>query len=434
MSEVKAKRQTSRKGKKAWRKNVDIQDIESKLQDIRDEEIVKDRNLEEEDFIIDTTPSTQSVSIKAPKKLKTHEILANKSKVPALLNNRTKNYHGKIQGVKKTEMLRLIRMRGGKYKDENIEMNRVERDGLINGGNKGNEDLWGDEGDSEEPKRKTPKFNKSTAEVTKATTVPKTLREKPIQITKNELIEKVVHPGKSYNPSLESWKDLINQEYGIEYKRELNRQAMEEHESRIRELMVILKDDMLSDDDDDEDEDDENENENENRQEGGGEKEVVGCVEENYSLSVNKPNKLKIKTRTKRNKEVRHKQRVQIEMEIKDLKKQLKDLSNLDTILQKQQEKEKQEASKTTGPLSKKQRSEKKNKLFKYTPVEVPLELKLSDELTSNLKNLKPEGNLLYDQMLTLQSSGKIEARVPVNRKRKYAKKVTEKWTYKDFK
>lgn len=62
------------------------------------------------------------------------------------------------------------------------------------------------------------------------------------------------------------------------------------------------------------------------------------------------------------------------------------------------------------------------------------MEVKLSDELSGNLRNLKPEGNLFYDQMLNLQSSGKVESRVPVAKRRKYQKKITEKWTYKDFK
>ncbi|WLF77267.1 hypothetical protein PVL30_000979 [Lodderomyces elongisporus] len=443
MSEVKPRKQASRKGKKAWRKNVDIEDIESTLQQKRDAEIVHGPDhKEEDDFVIDTTPLPQHIS-KAPKqkkKSKSKEVLENKSKVPALINTRTKTHGKTVQGVQRTEMLRLIKMRGGKYGEENIALARVEEDGLINGGG---EDLW-DEQPSVGKDTKIPKYNRSTAEVTRATTVPKTLREKPIQISKNDLTLKHVHAGKSYNPSLESWKSLIDQEYQIVEKLEVNRQAMEEHRLKIRELMVTLKDNEVSDDDDSDDEDDDDkyndrkEDENEN---GVGEGEGEGEVgqrkvneesEKDYSLSINKPNKIKIKTKTKRNKEARHKKRMQLEQEIKELKKQLHDLSKLDEILQKQKEEEEEKADGV--PPSKKQRSEKKNKLFKYTPIETPLEVKLSDELTSNLKNLKPEGNLFYDQMLNLQSSGKIESRVPVNKKRKYAKKVTEKWTYKDFK
>ncbi|CCG21261.1 Nop53 protein [Candida orthopsilosis Co 90-125] len=412
MSEpAKTRKQPSRKGKKAWRKNVDIEDLETKLQEVRDEEIIKGPS-PQDDFVIDETPNISLKEHKASRKLKTHEILTNKSKVPALINHRAKK-NETVQGVKKTEMLRLLKLRGGKYKDESKTMARIEQDGLINGDS---EDLWDDDS-SIKQKSKIPDYGTSTAEVTKATVVPPTLRVKPIQITKNDLTEKSVHAGKSYNPSLESWKELINQEYGVEYKRELTRQSMEDHRLKIQELMVILNDNMLSDDSDEEEEREADTND-------GGEKD--------YSLSINKPTKIKIKTKTKRNKQAKHRERVKLEQEIKGLRKQLKDLSNLDEILQKQQEEEAETKSRTKP--SEKPRSLKRNKLHKYTPVETPLELKLSDELTSNLKNLKPEGNLFYDQMLNLQSSGKIESRVPVHKKRKYAKKVTEKWTYKDFK
>lgn len=416
MSEqARTRKQPSRKGKKAWRKNVDLNDIEAKLQEVRDEEIVKGPSAQD-DFVIDETPNFTSKEYKTPKKLKTQEILTNKSKVPALVNNRAKK-NATIQGVKKTEMLRLLKLRGGKYKDESITMARIEQDGLVSGDS---EDLWDDDSSTTtKHKAKIPDYGTSTAEVTPATVVPPTLRVKPIQVTKNDLTEKAVHAGKSYNPSLESWKELIDQEYGVEYQRELARQSMEDHKLRIQELMVTLNDNMFSDGSDEEEEEKE-------------EEDIIGENEKDYSLSINKPTKIKIKTKTKRNRQTKHKERVKLEQEIKDLKKQLKDLSNLDKILQKQQQEEDEGKSRTKP--SEKPRSLKRNKLHKYTPIETPLELKLSDELTSNLKNLKPEGNLFYDQMLNLQSSGKIESRVPVHKKRKYAKKVTEKWTYKDFK
>lgn len=411
ISKKPSKPQASRKGKRAWRKNIDIQEIEQNLQDKRDEEIVLGKEVTD-DFVIDDTPSSKSG--KLPKKLKTKEILTNKSKIPALTNQRhQKKGENTIQGVKKTDLLRLIQLNGGKFKSEDKYVNRLEQDGIVN---VSSQDLWDDTDNNE--KKKIPDFMKSTAEVTKASVVPKTLKVNPIKITSNELTDKKIHAGKSYNPSLESWKELINQEYDIEYKRELTRQQIEEHRNKIKELMITLDDNMLSDSDDDEDDEDNDKVEEEEQLNANGEKD--------YSLSINKPNKIKIKTKTKRNKELKHKERVKLEQEIKDLKKQLKDLSNLDEILEKQAVKDQSQ------PNEKKRK--RREKLFKYSLVETPLEVKLSDELSGNLKNLKPEGNLYYDQMLSLQSSGKIESRVPVNKKRKYTKKITEKWTYKDFK
>jgi nucleolar protein 53 len=122
---------------------------------------------------------------------------------------------------------------------------------------------------------------------------------------------------------------------------------------------------------------------------------------------------------------------MELEDQLKGWKRQLKDLTNLDEILAAEAEAEKAEIARAEK-LSDKVRKPKK--LFRYDTIEAPLEVKLSDELTNNLKNLKPEGNLFYDLMMNLQSTGKIETRVPVGKKRKYAPKVTEKWTYKDFK
>ncbi|CAI5756460.1 unnamed protein product [Candida verbasci] len=403
-TDLNIKKQSSRKGKKSWRTNIDIKDIEDKLQEQRDEEIIKGKD-NDDDFIIDEKPSS---NIKVPKKLKSHEILTNKSKIPALLNPKQSKKSNKVQGVSKTELLKLIKLKGGKYGEENKLMNKIEKDGLISGSNI---DLW-DEPTKEE-NGKWINYPQSTAEVTKATRAPKTFKTAPVKIVSNDLTEKFIHAGKSYNPSLESWKELIDKEYNIEYKRELARQQIEDFQKRIQELVITLKDGMLSD----------SEDEDEGEEEKEEEEEIT-----DFKLSINKPTKVKIKTKTKRNKEAKHKKRMELEKDIKDLKKQLKDLHNLDDILKALQEEED-----SKQPKSKK-RKLKDNKLFKYELIETPLEIKLSSELTNNLKNLKPEGNLFYDQMLNLQSTGKVESRIPVSKKRKYGKKVTEKWSYKDFK
>jgi hypothetical protein len=62
------------------------------------------------------------------------------------------------------------------------------------------------------------------------------------------------------------------------------------------------------------------------------------------------------------------------------------------------------------------------------------LELVLPDELQDSLRLLKPEGNLLDDRFRTLIVQGKLESRTPITQARKARRKVTEKWTAKDFK
>lgn len=63
-----------------------------------------------------------------------------------------------------------------------------------------------------------------------------------------------------------------------------------------------------------------------------------------------------------------------------------------------------------------------------------PLELQLPDELAESLRTLKPEGNLLRDRFRSLRERGILETRLPVTQRRKYQKKISEKWGYKDFK
>merc|ERR1712192_306004 len=67
-----------------------------------------------------------------------------------------------------------------------------------------------------------------------------------------------------------------------------------------------------------------------------------------------------------------------------------------------QERREKQRVEKMSGPI---QLSN-----YKYEPQE--LELKLSDELTGNLRNLSPEGSLLEDRFKSMQRRNMIEVRV----------------------
>ena len=64
---------------------------------------------------------------------------------------------------------------------------------------------------------------------------------------------------------------------------------------------------------------------------------------------------------------------------------------------------------------------------------EVDLEVVLQDELKDSLRLLRPEGNLLKDRFRNIMIRGKVEARKPIQQPKKVRRKLTEKWTYKDF-
>merc|ERR1739845_307294 len=110
------------------------------------------------------------------------------------------------------------------------------------------------------------------------------------------------------------------------------------------------------------------------------------------------------------------------EMEVMRVKSLKKELSKEDQRTQENQERrEKQRVEKMSGPI---QLSN-----YKYEPQE--LEIKLSDELTGNLRNLRQEGSLLEDRFKSLQRRNMIEVRVKQKTVRKLKRKTFEKRSHK---
>lgn len=387
------KSQPSRKGRKAWRKNVDVSDVNDALAAKREREVLVG---DDGDFIIDT----EGDSSRATKKSKVAEILSNKSKVPALEPRKLK----KQVSVKEANRLLVL---AGRLKTGDAFKERLELDGVLRAANK---DIWG----TEETKKEIPS---SLLRDLAHSVVPRpaTLDEKPVPLVLEEKRDKLVDAGKSYNPSLESWQLLIDKEFKIEYSHETKRQAMQERAEHIQRLIETLPDEndmtvlgVASDDEENEeaaseDVDDENK----------------------YRLSVNKPNQVKIKTRTQRNKESRHKEQLGLHKRLRELKEQIKDLQRLEEI-------EKEVDAKAAEPVKRKARVIKR-----HGNVEIqfkPLEIKLADELTGSLRTMKPEGNLLLDQMHKLQANGMVAGKSKARRTKKLKTKFVEKHSYRHWK
>merc|ERR1712083_710658 len=66
---------------------------------------------------------------------------------------------------------------------------------------------------------------------------------------------------------------------------------------------------------------------------------------------------------------------------------------------------------------------------YKYEPQVI--EIKLSDELTGNLRNLKQEGSLLEDRFKSMQRRNVVEVRVKQKTVRKLKRKTFEKRSHK---
>jgi len=75
----------------------------------------------------------------------------------------------------------------------------------------------------------------------------------------------------------------------------------------------------------------------------------------------------------------------------------------------------------------------RRRQLGKFKLPEKDLELVLPDELQESLRLLKPEGNLLKDRYRSMLVRGKVESRRHIPFKKQARKKLTEKWTHKDF-
>lgn len=438
-------KQSSRKGKKAWRKNIDISDIEQYMEKKIDHEVThgtSDITSLQNDALFHVDIEGDNVLKKKlikrnqiKKVLKSKEILdavRTNSKIAAL-NHHKSDSHGnsnKIQGVSKHELKKLMALAGRAHGESKIK-NRVAKDGLVKttAG-----DLWGEESNSKKRKVKLPSgieldveekdqipqelLKKSTTSWSVASVRPRTLDIEPVTV--KEFTE-IPHAGKSYNPNNKSWSELINKEYKDEKAREDERIALEKYKERIRHLMETL-------------DDNEEEESSSNEEEGGEENEDTQSSgsDNELRLSINKPVKNKKKTKYQRNKAKRHEEKVKLQQELKELRERVKDLEE---VINTEETEMVSVIEPDNSNKVKKSKKNKKHKLgTKYSVIDERLEIKFSDELSDSLRRLKPEGNLLYETVRKLQSSGKIESRVPVRKGRKYKQKITEKWTHKDFK
>ena len=104
---------------------------------------------------------------------------------------------------------------------------------------------------------------------------------------------------------------------------------------------------------------------------------------------------------------------------IKSIRKELK--SEEEKTRERQEKKKAAAEEKLLGPA--------RLSNYKYEPQE--LEIKLSDELTGNLRNLRQEGSLLEDRFKSLQRRNMIEVRVKQKTVRKLKRKTFEKRSHK---
>ncbi|KAH8602131.1 ribosome biogenesis protein Nop53/GLTSCR2 [Bisporella sp. PMI_857] len=421
-------KQPSRKGKKAWRKNVDVTAIQQGLEEVRDEVIkggiIAEKNSAEL-FTLDTTgdASIQRKVLKGSKPLKADEIIAQRSAVPSVSSKKRPGV-GTTDGivdpkrqrtgyVSHKELTRLRKIADGKHDKSLVEVTEASYD------------PW-DEKQAIREATQDPNF--SFLEKVRKTVAPKTLQEKPISLAANgKEIPAVKRPegGFSYNPQFTDYEERLTAEGERELAAEKKRLADAEAErvkleaaakSAVEAEAAEARADM-SEWDEDTDWD-------------GFESGV-----EEVKLNVKRPErKTQVqRNKIKRRKEEERKAKMAAQMKKRDeqamrVKKIAKEVAEGEQARQLALATQESDESSSGDDLELRRR-----KLGKIALPERDLELVLPDELQDSLRLLRPEGNLLKDRYRSLLVRGKIESRRHISFAKKAKRKATEKWTHKDF-
>lgn len=406
--------QKSRKGPKAWRKNIDIAQVEKGIEDLREAQrkggLVEERT-NDALFSIDVKGDN---SIKRrerlAKPLKTDEILAQRSAIAPvgnLAHKTSKLGDGIIHKKKKgplppSELARLkkIAMRSGQAQTgaTALASAKIQPEKAYN--------VW--DAKEEEPK------SEWVAPV-KAKKPPVTYRLPPTTLLADGTTASAVElpdPGQSYNPPIDAWNALLEKKAQIELERQ---QANEKTSVKSRAAQAVDERFIPIDETAAKD----NEDESESEQEGKSESRAV-------------PARAQPKTTAQRNKEARRLRQLEVEAAIRMRKAEKKAIASLDAMLRDTELAETEKAAliakhKQTfaeGQL-------RKRKFGRHAMPAAQLDVQLSDELAESLRTLKPASNNFTDRYQSMLKRGLVEARVPFSRSRKFELLKQEKFSHK---
>ncbi|GBE83516.1 Ribosome biogenesis protein [Sparassis crispa] len=411
--------QSSRKGKRAWRKNVDLEEVEEGLEEARAEErvaggIVKDKT-NDQLFLIDVKGDERvrkSLPRFSTSLLTSAKILAQRSAFPAVFSRTTTTVAAgvkrKLTHEEKGRLLRMgKRVRRGPFNamidptefgsgSAMLEVSEAAR-------KSGGYDVW-DEELAEGTKVKHPNTPHPRSHIT-LSAVP------------------TPHEGTSYNPLVTSHQELLRTAHEIEERRLKDAEALEAAKAKVLGGLVEAGADAedvapgMTVDEHAEEHSDQDGSEAEPR------------------LPAKMPRR---KTKQERRKAERRlaEQRALTE---KAAKKRM--LTSIDSakalrkamgrkLATRQRLREQRQAA-LREKLAKGLGGQK---LGKHKVPEGNVDVQLGEDLTESLRALKPEGNLFRDRFLSMQHRALIEPRVPVlPKKRKIKVKEYEKHAFKRF-
>ncbi|CDS81867.1 related to Glioma tumor suppressor candidate region gene 2 protein [Sporisorium scitamineum] len=426
--------QSSRKGKKAWRKNIDLTTTEAFLEEqshplrqtASDVLFVEDRSGQE-------TLTAKQARTKRP--LKSLEILQNSYGHAALEPARKQK-----GGVDKKTEQRLRKMVGRQRVTTQGDASAiVQHSSEVVNKNLGSVyDVWGSSSEAK-GNSKAAQDDWIPAQVSKPfVNLPKTLRRDDHDIASSLPAIDLPHPGSSYNPDLESHEALINEAYEIEKRLEKNEQMdqreRQQWQAKLATIVAREAELRLQKDDD-------------LKRYRGMDVDVPGLASDSDSEDDNSSgsdkeggnSEPKRKTRAQRARA----KRVRAQQAETSRRKQAR--IEAAAILQLPALKRRQARLALARQQATQLRRQQKQSLLakhglsgikvgKHTVPQQSIDVQTADELSESLRTLKPEGNLFRDRYVRLQARGKVEPRVKQERTRRGKKvKAYETHDYKKF-
>ncbi|KAJ3276842.1 Glioma tumor suppressor candidate region protein 2 [Terramyces sp. JEL0728] len=382
-----------RKGKKEWRKNVDIADVEEQLHELRKEEML------------------------GSKTLKIDEIIQSKSAIPEVLSRKSLRKTTVVvdSGIKKRDISKNIKLKierdAAKKKAAGLgpgaslqaKKEKLQKKREVVKKAKGGFDLWAEE----QPVQNDDDYLEPTK--------PKLAKKPKVEYSRPTSIPavKIAHPGVSYNPTEEDHKNAILVAADVEFKKIEQQEQIEKELSYPPELDE-LEDETFFDEDEEEDEEE----------------------EDSEAVEEGKSTKKVVKTRADINKKKRVKEQLAKEKQVREQKLLIKSINKIKELEKELalEETEKNRKRQIAAEIKKLQEETAPRKLSRHKFKDVSMEIQLPDEIADSLYKLKPEGNLIKDRFKSLEARNLIETRVPVKRKRKYKIKEVESHDYKRFK
>ncbi|TCD63424.1 hypothetical protein EIP91_005425 [Steccherinum ochraceum] len=425
--------QSSRKGKKAWRKNVDLDDVEGGLEEIRTEERVIGTSLQKttnQDLFQIDVKGDENVRKRLPKfstsALTSAKILSQRSAIPAVFSrpqSATPLKRKKLTHEEKDRLLRIgKKMRKGPFNaiidptevgagSALLEVTEAVKES-------GKYDVWGTDDETlvtEEVVGNVP--GKRTDFKQPNTPHPRT----DIAVS----AVPAPHEGTSYNPLLDAHQALLRAAHEAEAKRVQDAEELKGVKEKILNARRVAEDgdnglgapgmfvDVPGEDAVDEDSDD------------GEEKPTKKMPERKTKKERIKAAKRRAEKRSLAEK-LAQKRLLASVTTAKSVRKSIArtNAQRQSDLLQRHRQAEEERLSK--GLAGK--------KLGKHVIPEGDIDVQLEEDLSESFRAMKPEGNLFRDRFVSMQHRALIEPRVPViPRKGKAKIKEYEKHAYKRF-